>query len=83
VNNSAKRPFLLYEWIWDPGDCMGKWCVGAGFFGGWGLFFLPPVCCGCFGFPCFYVLRYQFLFVPACLCCCYCNATCLWPLGYL
>jgi hypothetical protein len=24
VNNSAKRPFLLYEWIWDPGDCMGK-----------------------------------------------------------
>jgi hypothetical protein len=22
LNNSAKRSCLLYEWIWDPGDCM-------------------------------------------------------------
>jgi hypothetical protein len=24
VNNTAKSPFLLYEWVWDPGVCMGK-----------------------------------------------------------
>jgi hypothetical protein len=22
MNNTAKVPFLLYEWIWNPGDCM-------------------------------------------------------------
>jgi hypothetical protein len=22
VNNTAKAPFLLYEWVWNPGDCM-------------------------------------------------------------
>ncbi|CAJ2654329.1 unnamed protein product [Trifolium pratense] len=22
VNNMAKGPCLLYEWIWNPGDCM-------------------------------------------------------------
>jgi hypothetical protein len=22
MNNVAKGPFLLYEWIWNPGDCM-------------------------------------------------------------
>jgi hypothetical protein len=22
INKTAKAPFLLYEWVWDPGDCM-------------------------------------------------------------
>jgi hypothetical protein len=22
VNNTPKAPFLLYEWVWNPGDCM-------------------------------------------------------------
>jgi hypothetical protein len=22
INNTAKAPFLLYEWVWNPGNCM-------------------------------------------------------------
>jgi hypothetical protein len=29
VNNTAKVPFLLYEWVWNPGDCMLRYCPAA------------------------------------------------------
>jgi hypothetical protein len=29
INNTAKAPFLLYEWVWNPGNCMLRW--GAGY----------------------------------------------------
>jgi hypothetical protein len=38
LNNSAKRSCLLYEWIWDPGDCMLRWEV---------FFWCRRRCCGC------------------------------------
>ncbi|MCI16926.1 pantothenate synthetase [Trifolium medium] len=30
LNNTAKTPCLLYEWVWNPGDCMLMmflWCA--------------------------------------------------------
>jgi hypothetical protein len=30
-NSVAKGPCLLYEWIWNPGDCMLRWGTGSGF----------------------------------------------------
>jgi hypothetical protein len=24
INKTAKAPFLLYEWVWNPGDCMAR-----------------------------------------------------------
>jgi hypothetical protein len=24
INKTATAPFLLYEWVWDPGDCMSR-----------------------------------------------------------
>jgi hypothetical protein len=32
MNNTSKSPSLLYEWEWDPGECMMLWQAGWVFF---------------------------------------------------